>query len=89
MRRPVVVALVLASLACAATAADLRGFTVQDLVTMDRISGFQVSSDGERVVFVRRHTDLEADKGRTDLWLIGADGEGLRRLTSRDARVGS
>jgi dipeptidyl aminopeptidase/acylaminoacyl peptidase len=34
------------------------------------------------VAFVLRSTDLEADKGRTDLWLVGADGSGLRRLTA-------
>ncbi len=57
-------------------------FSIQDMLAMDRISGPQVSPDGHSVVFTVRKTDLEANKGSTDLWLIGADGTGLRRLTS-------
>jgi len=60
-------------------------FSVYDMLAMDRISGPQVSPDGRLVVFAVRKTDLEANKGRTDLWLVGADGSGLRRLTSHPA----
>ena len=69
-------------LLAAPSAAEVRNFTVQDLVTMDRLSDPQVSPDGKWIAFVRRTTDLEADKGRTDIWLIGVDGEGLRQLTT-------
>ncbi|MDH4241178.1 MAG: S9 family peptidase [Phycisphaerae bacterium] len=57
-------------------------FSVQDMLAMDRISDPQISPDGGWIVFVLRKTDLEANRGRTDLWLIGVDGNGLRRLTS-------
>ena len=57
-------------------------FSVHDMLTMDRLSDPQVSPDGKWIVFVLRQTDLEANKGRTDLWLLGTDGTGLRRLTS-------
>jgi dipeptidyl aminopeptidase/acylaminoacyl peptidase len=57
-------------------------FSVHDMLAMDRISDPQVSPDGRWIVFVLRKTDLEANLGRTDLWLIGTDGTGLRRLTS-------
>ena len=57
-------------------------FSVHDMLAMDRISDPQVSPDGGFIVFVVRKTDLEANRGRTDLWLVGADGAGLRRLTS-------
>jgi dipeptidyl aminopeptidase/acylaminoacyl peptidase len=60
-------------------------FRVHDLVAMDRISGQTVSPDGQWVVFTLRKTDLEANKGRTDLWLIGTDGKGLRQMTSDPA----
>ncbi|MFQ6035307.1 MAG: prolyl oligopeptidase family serine peptidase [Sedimentisphaerales bacterium] len=40
---------------------------------------------GNWIVFVLRKTDLEANKGRTDLWLVGSDGTNLRRLTSHSA----
>ncbi len=57
-------------------------FSVHDMLAMDRLSDPQVSPDGKWIVFVLRQTDLEANKGRTDLWLLGTDGTGLRRLTS-------
>ncbi len=60
-------------------------FSVHDLVAMDRISDQRVSPDGKWIVFTLRKTDLEANKGRTDLWLIGTDGKGLRQMTSDPA----
>ena len=60
-------------------------FTVHDLLAMERISDSQVSPDGGRIVFVRRTTDLEANRGRTDLWLVDVDGANQRRLTSHPA----
>ena len=70
-----------ASLA-AMPAGETHPFSVQDMLAMDRISDPQVSPDGRWIVFVLRKTDLEANLGRTDLWLAGTDGTGLRRLTS-------
>lgn len=78
-------ALALLGLALPAAAAQPHPFTVQDLVTMDRISEPQPSPQGDRVVFVVRNTDLEANRGRTDLWMVGTDGTGLVRLTSDPA----
>ena len=57
-------------------------FSVHDMLAMDRISDPKVSPDGTRIVFVLRKTDLEANKGRTDLWLIGSDAAGLLQLTT-------
>jgi dipeptidyl aminopeptidase/acylaminoacyl peptidase len=57
-------------------------FSVHDMLAIDRISSPQVSPDGKWVVFQLRKTDLEANKGQTDLWLVHTDGTGLRRLTS-------
>ena len=73
--------LLLAGLAGGA-GAESRGLTAHDLVTMNRLSDPQVSPDGEWIVYVLRETDLEADKGSTDLWLIPSDGRAVaRRLT--------
>ncbi len=63
-------------------AARTHPFSVHDMLAMDRISDYQVSGDGEWIVFVVRKTDLDANRGRTDLWLVGTDGTGLRSLTS-------
>ena len=82
------IALFLFSICCAAFAAstqETHPFSVHDLLAMDRVFDPQVSPDGEWIVFNLRTTDLEANRGRTDLWLVGVDGSGLRRLTSDPA----
>lgn len=68
----------------AAAPAAKKPYTVQDQVTLKRLSGFKVSPDGTKAVFALRTTDLEANKGRIDLWLVGTDGKGLRQLTSHE-----
>ncbi|MBM4214313.1 MAG: S9 family peptidase, partial [Gammaproteobacteria bacterium] len=64
-------------------------FTAQDLNTLARVADPQVSPDGRYVVYALRETDMEANRGRTDLWLLDlADGKSLsspRRLTRHPA----
>ncbi len=55
------------------------------MLAMDRISDSQVSPDGKWIIFNVRETDLEANRGRTDIWLVGTDGKNLRRLTTHPA----
>jgi len=62
-------------------AAAERPFDARALWEMERISSPAVSPDGARVVFVVRATDFDANRGRTDLWIAGTDGAGLKRLT--------
>ncbi len=57
-------------------------FSVHDMLAMERISEPVVSPDGRWVAFTLEKIDLEADKGLTDLWLVGVDGEGLHPLTT-------
>ncbi|MFH1943422.1 MAG: S9 family peptidase [bacterium] len=64
---------------------ETHPFSVHDMLAMDRIGDPQVSPDGQWIVFVLRTTDLEANRGRTDLWLVGSDGKNLRRLTTHSA----
>ncbi len=66
----------------AAAESKTHPFTVQDLVDMQRISSVEVSPDGKRVVYALRTTDLDANRGRTDLWMVGVDGKGARQLTT-------
>src|SRR6202007_2677304 len=58
-------------------------FTPEDLVMLKRVTDPQVSPDGQRVAFVQRETDMDANKGRTRLWLLelGPDAGAPRRLT--------
>ncbi|OHB84481.1 MAG: peptidase S9 [Planctomycetes bacterium RBG_19FT_COMBO_48_8] len=60
-------------------------FSIHDMLAMDQLSDPQVSPDGKWIAFVLRKTDLEENKGLTDLWLVGADGTALHRLTSHKA----
>ena len=55
-----------------AAAADngARAFTATDLNMLARISDPQVSPDGDHVVYVQRETDLDSNRGRTDLWVL-------------------
>ena len=66
-------------------AVETHPFSVHDMLAMDRITDPQVSPDGKWIVFVVRATDLEANKGRTDLWLVPAAGGAERRLTTHEA----
>lgn len=86
---PVAVCAAVLTLAAAPVAAEPHPFNAHDLVTMDRVSDPQVSPDGEWVAFVVRETDLEADRGRTDLWRVRTDGSGLQRLTRHESSDGS
>ncbi|MBU8870010.1 MAG: S9 family peptidase [Gemmatimonadales bacterium] len=66
-------------------AQDKHPFSVHDMLAMDRISDPQVSPDGQWVAFNVRSTDLEANRGRTDLWVSKTDGSETRRLTAHKA----
>ncbi|MGD2218347.1 MAG: S9 family peptidase, partial [Gemmatimonadales bacterium] len=60
-------------------------FTVEDLIAMDRIGSPQVGPDGDWVAFTVSELDREANRRRTDIWLVRTDGSGLRRLTTDPA----
>ena len=60
-------------------------FSIHDMLAMQRVSDAQVSPDGEWVVHGLRTTDLEANSGRTDLWLTAIDGGDSRQLTTDPA----
>jgi dipeptidyl aminopeptidase/acylaminoacyl peptidase len=64
-----------------------RALTPTDLNSLARVSDPQVSPDGRYVVYAQRDTDLDANRGRTDLWLIDltAPAAKPRRLTQHSA----
>ena len=72
-------------LAGAAVSQGTHPFSVHDMLAMQRVGDPQVSPDGRLVAFVLRTTDLEADRGRTDLWMAHVDGTPPRRFTSHEA----
>ncbi len=59
-----------ATLAAGTALAAPRGFTVEDLVRMERVGSPVLSPDGARVVYTVRSTDMEKNRGNTQLWML-------------------
>jgi dipeptidyl aminopeptidase/acylaminoacyl peptidase len=61
--------------------------SVQDLVRLERILEPAVSPDGKRVAYTLRTTDMEANKGRTAIWVVETRKRGgpAMRLTDLSA----
>jgi dipeptidyl aminopeptidase/acylaminoacyl peptidase len=87
MRKSVLFLFMLLPAACLA-AESPHPFSIRDMLAMDRISDWQVSPDGKQAVFVLSSTDLEANRRRTDLYLVGTDGSKLRQITTHPAGDG-
>ena len=85
MVRLVSLTILLGLLAGAAHAAETHPFSVHDMLAMDRISDPQVSPDGKLVAFSLSVTDLDANRGRSDIYLAAVDGSMARRLTTDPA----
>lgn len=60
-------------------------FSAEQLVRLDRVGAPVVSPDGKQTVFTLRKTDMEAGKGRYDLWLSPLAGGESRQLTTHEA----
>ena len=75
---PLALACALPVLAQAQTPA--RGFTVQDMVALERYSSPVISPDGKTVVYARRSVDGDL-KASTALWSVPATGGSAKRIT--------
>ena len=83
MHRKFALLFTLVALAAAPTLAQAKkGLTVDDMLAMQRVSEPDVSPDGRLVTFTVRDTDLDANRGRTDVWLASTDGAWARRHTT-------
>jgi dipeptidyl aminopeptidase/acylaminoacyl peptidase len=60
-------------------------FNVHDMLAMDRISDLRLSPDGTALAFVLRKTDLEANRGRTDVWMLNTLSGQLKQMTQDPA----
>ena len=76
-----VAAFLVTTLVGAGTAHARRGLTVDDMLAMQRVDSPAVSPDGKLVAFAVRDTDIEANRGRYDIWVASVDGTATRRLT--------
>ncbi len=64
-----------------------QGFTVQDLVTLQRVSDPRISPDGTLLLYALRETDMAANKGINGLWLSNIDGSNAKRLSAKGQSV--
>src|ERR1041384_6895910 len=62
--------------------AAAKGPPIDDMLAMRRVGDPAVSPDGKQVAFAVRDTDLEANRGRFDIWLAQTDGSGVKQLTT-------
>jgi len=60
-------------------------FTAEDMINMERVSSATVSPDGKHVAYVVRTTDLDANRGRTDIWTIRLSDNKTTQLTTHQA----
>jgi dipeptidyl aminopeptidase/acylaminoacyl peptidase len=58
------------AMAAAPPAEPALPFSIQDLVRLERISDVATAPDGKRVVYTLRSTDMDANKGRTSVWIL-------------------
>jgi dipeptidyl aminopeptidase/acylaminoacyl peptidase len=70
----------LAVLALLPTYAAARPMTATDLATMRRVGAPTVSPDGHWLAYQLRETDLAANRGRTDLWLLDLSRPGAQAV---------
>lgn len=56
--------------------------TFDDFIRIKRVSDPQISPDGKSIAFVITSMDLEENRGNSDIWLISALGNEMRRLTT-------
>jgi dipeptidyl aminopeptidase/acylaminoacyl peptidase len=59
--------------------------TVQQLISMERLTEHAASPDGRRVAYIVSSLDLEGNRRRSDLWVVNADAAENRRLTDSPA----
>ena len=69
MRKTILLAAIIGTSALS-SAAFARPMTETDLATMKRLSGATASPDGTMIAYQLRETDLAANKGRTDLYML-------------------
>jgi dipeptidyl aminopeptidase/acylaminoacyl peptidase len=59
-----------------------KGLTIDDMLAMRRVGDPAVSPDGKQIAFTVRDTDVDANRGRYDVWLAATDGSSVKQLTT-------
>ena len=58
------------AVAASSAMAAPRGFTVEDLVKMERVGSPVLSPDATRVIYTVRSTNMDKNRGNTQLWML-------------------
>ena len=85
MTRPAPVILLIIALTWTSAVADEIDdgkLNLIDVFQLEYAADPQISPDGERVVYVRSFMDIMADRRRSNLWIVNADGSNHRPLTT-------
>jgi dipeptidyl aminopeptidase/acylaminoacyl peptidase len=81
MKKPVLISMVLFfALAVFGGAED--HFQLIDVFQLEYAADPQISPDGTTIVYARNFMDIMKDRGRSNLWILNADGTNHRPLTS-------
>ena len=78
-----------AQAAPAAASSPKHGMTLDDLAKLMRVGAPVVSPDGKWIAYTLTHTDVEADKSVTNLWMVSWDGKEDVQLTFGSVSAGS
>ena len=84
MRITLIIALILAIAAVAAAESPppgKRALTISDLYDLKSVGDPQCSPDGKRIAFTVTTHDMEKGRSNSDIYMMNADGSGLRQLT--------
>ncbi|UCG50510.1 MAG: S9 family peptidase [Candidatus Latescibacterota bacterium] len=74
----------LAFLFVAPSYAEKRALTIADLYKLKGVGDPQFSRDGKRIAFTATEYFLEDGKSNSDIYLMNADGSGLRQMTRHE-----
>lgn len=61
------------------------GLQAEDLVQMQRVSALALSPDGKWLAYELRSTDMAADRGHKNIWLLDTGTDQQRQLTSHSS----
>lgn len=65
-----------------------KNLTPEKLWELGRVSLYDISPDGQTVVYGVRHYDLEANSGSSDLWIVPVAGGDARQITELEGSEG-
>ncbi len=65
--------------------AQKRPFTIADLYKLKSVESPKFSPDGKKILFTVKEDVLETAKSNTEIYVMNADGSGVKKLTNNDA----